>query len=96
MGDLLIRNIPDAIRQSLAERAERSGRSVSEEVAAILGEELGGLGRPREADARSRLLSLRKILKADNQDEADLYAEIMEGIEAKRKSDFGRLPDDAE
>lgn len=96
MGDLLIRNIPDAIRQSLAERAERSGRSVSEEVTAILSEELGSFPPQLDATERSRLSSLREILKADSQTEADLYGEIMDGIEAKRKSDFGRLPDDAE
>lgn len=40
MGDLLIRNIPDAMRRSLDERAERSGRSVSDEVTEILVREL--------------------------------------------------------
>jgi plasmid stability protein len=40
VGDLLIRNIPDAMRQSLDARAERSGRSVSDEVTEILGREL--------------------------------------------------------
>jgi plasmid stability protein len=58
MGDLLIRNIPDAIRQSLAERAERSGRSVSDEVTDILGRELQALHSDRAVSAGHRLRSI--------------------------------------
>ncbi|WP_137129853.1 plasmid stabilization protein [Rhizobium sp. FY34] len=58
MGDLLIRNIPDAIRQSLTERAERSGRSVSEEVTAILHRELRDLAPSSPERAGHRLRSL--------------------------------------
>lgn len=93
MGDLLIRNIPDAIRQSLTERAERSGRSVSEEVTAILGNEFRSLAPNDEAIGPSTLRSLREILKAEDPQEADMYAEIMSEIETKRKSDFGRSLD---
>ncbi len=36
MGDLLIRNLDDALKQQLQERAKRNGRSMSDEAAALL------------------------------------------------------------
>ncbi|MCY1664880.1 FitA-like ribbon-helix-helix domain-containing protein [Rhizobium sp. SL86] len=62
MGDLLIRNIPDAIRQSLDERAERSGRSVSNEVTEILVRELQ---RSDTASTETAGHRLRSILTND-------------------------------
>ncbi|MBP1841924.1 plasmid stability protein [Rhizobium petrolearium] len=36
MGDLLIRNLDDALKQELQERARESGRSLSEEAIVLL------------------------------------------------------------
>jgi plasmid stability protein len=96
MGDLLIRNIPDAIRQSLDERAERAGRSLSEEVTAILGDALQKPVVKGEANTLSALDALREIMMPEGEEEAAVYAEIMDEIEAKRKSDFGRPFEDFE
>ena len=32
MGDMLIRNVPDAVKSNLAKKARQSGRSLSDEV----------------------------------------------------------------
>ncbi|MGE6741930.1 FitA-like ribbon-helix-helix domain-containing protein [Allorhizobium pseudoryzae] len=96
MGDLLIRNIPDAMRQSLDERAERAGRSLSEEVTAILGDALQKPPQNNAAGTLSALDALREIMMPHSEEEAALFAEIMEEIEAKRKSDFGRPLEDFE
>jgi plasmid stability protein len=96
MGDLLIRNIPDAIRQSLAERAERSGRSVSEDVTAILGDALQSSALKSESGTPSTLDALREIMMPESEEQAALYAEVMDEIELQRKSDFGRPIEDGE
>lgn len=36
MGDILIRNVPDEVVQKLKQRAERSGRSLQQELVLIL------------------------------------------------------------
>lgn len=96
MGDLLIRNIPDAIRQSLAERAERSGRSVSDEVTEILGEELRrGMYAVRGTEI-SAGESLRSVFAPLTPEERDAFSAVMEDIEAERKKDLGRPLEDLE
>ncbi|MGN7294666.1 FitA-like ribbon-helix-helix domain-containing protein [Rhizobium sp. SAFR-030] len=85
MGDLLIRNIPDAIRQSLAERAERSGRSVSDEVTEILHRELQGIAYRRLDSAGQRL---RPLVAGD----ASWTDEELAAIEALRHSSDRKPP----
>jgi plasmid stability protein len=79
MGDLLIRNIPDLIRQSLAERAERSGRSVSEEATEILHRELRSISGKDVETAGQRL---RPLVSSD----ASWTDEELAAIEALRHS----------
>jgi antitoxin FitA len=42
MGDLLIRNLDDALKRELQDRAKQNGRSLSEEAVALLRGSLGG------------------------------------------------------
>lgn len=92
MGDLLIRNIPEALKADLATRAAKSGRSLSEEAKLLLRE---SLQERSPAPPRSSAWDvLRPILPSDDPVEAEQYARIMEEIESDRKRDFGRpVPD---
>ncbi|MBT9372094.1 plasmid stabilization protein [Rhizobium sp. CSW-27] len=96
MGDLLIKGIPEAIAQGLSERAERAGRTLSEEVTVILGDALQQPVPKTEAKALSAFEAIREIMKPESEEEAALYAAIMDEIEAKRKSDLGRPFEDFE
>ncbi|MGO6711462.1 FitA-like ribbon-helix-helix domain-containing protein [Rhizobium leguminosarum] len=56
MGDLLIRDVPDAIKRQLQESAQRNGRSLSEEAIEIMRRQIA-VERSR-ASAGQRLRSL--------------------------------------
>lgn len=96
MGDLLVRNISEAMKRSLAERADQAGRSLSDEVKAILQRELTSSGAGERRREPSALETLRSIMVADSEEEAEEYIKIMEEIEAERKRDFGRPVEDLE
>ncbi|MGV1837678.1 FitA-like ribbon-helix-helix domain-containing protein [Rhizobium rhizogenes] len=90
MSDLLIRDISDAMKQDIAERAKQTGRSLSEEAKVLLRKALltendnhrGGL---------SAWEALRPIFFDESDPEAgEEFARIMDEIEAERKKDFGR------
>ncbi len=96
MGDLLIRNISDAMKRSLVARADKTGRSLSDEARDILQK---GLIQPSDMQEKSEPSAwdvLRPILVSDNEAEANEYTRIMEDIEAERKKDFGRPSEDLE
>ncbi len=95
MGDLLIRNIPEALKRELADAAAKGGNSLSEEAIGLLRE---GLEVRREATAGDKANAwdaLRGIFYDEADPEAgEEFARIMDEIEAERKLDFGRpLPD---
>ncbi len=54
MGDLLIRDVPDAMKLQLQESAQRNGRSLSEEAIEIM----------RLRDCRGALRSFRRAAPA--------------------------------
>ncbi|ANL45201.1 ribbon-helix-helix domain-containing protein [Rhizobium phaseoli] len=56
MGDLLIRDVPDAMKRQLQESAQRNGRSLSEEAIEIIRRQIA-VGRSG-ASAGQRLRSL--------------------------------------
>lgn len=96
MSDLLVRDIPDEIRQSLATRADKAGHSVSDEVKAILLQELQETPAKPDLAPLSAWDVLRGIMVADSEEEAAEYIKIMEEIEAERKREFGRPFEDFE
>jgi plasmid stability protein len=98
MGDLLMRNISDAMKQELASRAERSGNSLSDEIKLLLRFAIAA-----DAGTKTREVSawesLRAVLAPKTEaeaDEAEAFVRIMEDIEAERKADFGRPLEDLE
>ncbi len=93
MGDLLIRNIPDAMKAELEDHARRSGRSLSEEAKAQIRRSLLLVEDAPPVAYANALEAIRSaFVEAGAVD--DEYAGIMDEIEAERKRDFGRpIPD---
>jgi len=94
VGDLLIRNIPEALKSEIEQAARRDGKSLSATSIDLLRRSL--LAR-RESDEKPFLSAwdaLRPILYHGDDAEQQAFAKSMEDIEAARKRDFGRsVPD---
>jgi plasmid stability protein len=90
MGDLLIRDISNAMKRGIADRAERNGRSLSEEAKRLIERGMTADAGAAGGDSPSAWDSLRDILAPLDADEAAQFAKIMDDIEAERKTDFGR------
>ncbi|AJD39811.1 plasmid stabilization protein [Rhizobium sp. SEMIA 4085] len=95
MGGLLIRDISDA-KRNIAVRAERRGGSLSDEARRLVQKGMIAEGSVANDDDLTAWDSLRSILGPDNDDEAEVFAKIMEEIEADRKRNFGRPIEDFE
>ncbi|WP_049730673.1 FitA-like ribbon-helix-helix domain-containing protein [Rhizobium ecuadorense] len=94
MGDFLIRNISEAMKRDIAESAQRSGNSLSDEAKELLREAL-----QRKTGAKPEAVSAYAAIRAafEREDAVDdEFAAIMEEIEAARKKDFGRPFEDFE
>lgn len=89
MGDLLIRNIPDAMKRDIALRAEKSGNSLSDEAKNLLQKAMFGAS-GTDKPARSGLDSFREIFSPLTEEEQKEFARVMDELEAERKRDFGR------
>ncbi|WP_455273138.1 FitA-like ribbon-helix-helix domain-containing protein [Rhizobium herbae] len=88
MGDLLIRNISDALKRDIAAAADRTGRSLSDEAKELLRK-----GLVAESDIKPVEESAYDVLRAAMADYLmtdEEHAEFMAGIEESRKSDLGR------
>ncbi|MBB3351985.1 plasmid stability protein [Rhizobium sp. BK049] len=94
MGDLLIRNISDAMKRDIAEAAQRSGNSLSDEAKELLREAL-----QRKAEAKAEPMSAYEAIRAafvsENAVDDEIVA-VMKEVEAARKKDFGRPFEDIE
>jgi plasmid stability protein len=95
MGDLLIRNIPDAMKRDIAARAERNGNSLSEEAKELLRK---GMVTTESSEAQNGASAFDSIRRAflDADASGDEFAKIMDEIEGERKTDFGRPIEDEE
>lgn len=89
MGDLLARDISDALKRNM--RAERSGGSLSDEAKRLMQKAMIAEESVANDDDLTAWDSLRSILGPENDDEAEAFAKIMDEIEADRKRDFGRV-----
>ena len=95
MGDLLIRNIPEAVKESLADKARQGGRSLSDEVTLRL---VQSLAEDQEAPAETRnaFEVLRSIFEENNALMSDEdHQEFMQAVDEMRK-DMGRPAPDLE
>jgi plasmid stability protein len=89
MGDLLIRDISDAMKRDIALRAEKNGNSLSDEAKNLLQKAMVDIS-DNDAPARSALDGFREIFSPLTENEQEEFAGIMDEIEAERKRDFGR------
>ncbi len=89
MGDLLIRNIPDAMKRDIASRAEKNGNSLSDEAKSLLQKAMVGTS-GADKPTRSALDGFREIFSPLTEKEHEEFARVMDELEAERKKDFGR------
>jgi antitoxin FitA len=97
MGDLLIRNVPDALRADIEKLAKTKGSSLSQTAreALRMGVEAAKKAETEESKLRpgDQLMAIFHDPDATDE-ERELFGQIMDEIEAERKRDFGRpLPD---
>ena len=88
MGDLLIRNISDALKRDIAAAADRAGRSLSDEAKELLRK-----GLIADSDIKPAEGSAYEVLRAAfgaDEGSGDEFAAILDEVEAERKRDFGR------
>ncbi len=89
MGDLLIRNIPEAVKRAIAEAAKARGQSLSDKAVDLLQKGLLAERSDDSAPKGSAWETLRAVFESEGAI-GDEFAEVMEEIEAQRKHDFGR------
>jgi antitoxin FitA len=96
MSDLLIRDIPEALKRSLEQVAKRDGQSLSAKSIELLRNSLSVEQANQEKPFVSAWDVLRPMMYQGNDEEAEAFARIMDEVEADRKRDFGRAPPDLE
>lgn len=89
MGDLLIRNIPEAVKREIAEAAKEHGQSLSEKAVDLLQKGLHVEHREDSQPAGSAWEMLRSVFESEGPPAGE-FAEMLDEIEAERKRDFGR------
>lgn len=93
MGDMLIRNVPEQLKNEIAARAAKSGRSLSEEAKVLLRRSLLSDAAPEPAGFANAYDAIRSAFEEHGGID-DAFADMMDEIEAERKRDFGRpVPD---
>ena len=95
MSDLLVRDLPDAVKANLADKAKQGGRSLSDEVKLRLVQSLvDDEQHPKRYDNAFNAIR-RAFIEADALMTDEEHAEFMRGIEESRR-DVGRPPPDFE
>ena len=95
MSDLLVRDLPDAVKANLADKAKHGGRSLSDEVKLRLVQSLvDDEQHPKRYDNAFNAIR-RAFIENDALMTDEEHAEFMRGIEEGRK-DMGRPPPDFE
>ncbi|MBD0413359.1 ribbon-helix-helix protein, CopG family [Oryzicola mucosus] len=94
MGDLLIRNIPEALRADIEALARRKGQSLSEAAREALRAGVAAVGKATEENDRLPAGDRLKAIFAgvfESDDEAEAF---QKELEAMRRNDIGRpVPD---
>ncbi len=89
MGDLLIRNIPEAVKLEIAEAARERGQSLSDMAVDLLQKGLLAKRSDDSAPKGSAWETLRAVFESQGAVDGE-FAEVLEEVEALRKRDFGR------
>lgn len=93
MGDILIRDIPDAMKAGLSRSASKNGRSLSDEAKDRLRVSLET--EPEGMPAMNAFDAIRSAFIDAGGGDGE-FAKIMDEIEAESKKDFGRPFEDFE
>lgn len=89
MGDLLIRNIPEAVKLEIAEAAREHGQSLSDMAVDLLQQGLLAKRSDNATATGSAWVTLRAVFESQGPPDGE-FAKAMEEVEALRKRDFGR------
>jgi plasmid stability protein len=89
MSDLLIRNIPDPLKNEIAQAARARGQSLSTKAIDLLRKGLTVEEHAQQEPKKSAWDVLRSIFEETGGADGE-FAKIMDEIEAERKRDFGR------
>lgn len=89
MGDLLIRNIPEAVKREIAEAAKEHGQSLSEKAVDLLQKGLHVEHLEDSRPAGSAWEMLRAVFESEGPPTGE-FSQVLDEIEAERKRDFGR------
>ncbi len=95
MGDLLIRGMPEALKQDIRKAARKDGQSLSAKAIEMLQRGVSddiSRHKPSAANAWEEI----RFLYENAGIIGDEYASVMDEIEAERKGDFGRPASDLE
>jgi plasmid stability protein len=92
MSDLLIRDIPDPLKQEVADAAKARGQSLSTKAIDLLRKGLISEREAKPEPGRSAWDILRSAFEENGPLDGE-FAKVMEEIEAERKRDFGRPVD---
>jgi antitoxin FitA len=91
MGDILIRNIPDRLKEDVQNAARKSGRSISEEAKLLIEKGLRVETMSAPGDAEAAYNRMREAFLGAQMDD-DEHLEFHDVI---RKSKYARLESDA-
>ncbi|MDB5555513.1 MAG: plasmid stabilization protein [Rhizobium sp.] len=89
MGDLLIRDVPDSLKRDLSEAARKAGRSLSDEAKLRLTQDVNAQEAPKMSGA-DFVAGIQALFADIPYEEREEFAKIMDEVEARRKTDFGR------
>jgi antitoxin FitA len=92
MGDLLIRNVPDALKLQLETSARNSRKSLSAKAIDLFRTGLAAEGREDQVGSKSGWDLLRPLFEDDGGADGK-YSDVLDEIELQRKREFGRAPD---
>ena len=92
MSDLLIRDIPDPLKQEIAQAAKTRGQSLSTKAIDLLRKGLIAEQEAKPELGRSAWDMLRSVFEKSGPLDGE-FAKVIEEIEAERKRDFGRQVD---
>jgi plasmid stability protein len=92
VSDLLIRDIPDPLKQEIAKAAKTRGQSLSAKAIELLRHGLAAEKDAKPEPGRSAWDMLRSAFEENGPLDGE-FAKVMDEIEAERKRDFGRPVD---
>jgi antitoxin FitA len=92
VSDLLIRDIPDPLKQEIAKAAKTRGQSLSAKAIELLRQGLTAEKDAKAKPGRSAWDMLRSAFEENGPLDGE-FAKVMDEIEAERKREFGRPVD---